>query len=56
MRLSVYPLTVHCRPAALAWRSAPMRGKAMLTTVASMNARPEPSTVASSTQRPAGCP
>ncbi len=55
-RVSVYALTVHCRPAASASSASPIRGRAMLTTVPSMNANAEPSTVARSTQRPAGSP
>jgi hypothetical protein len=51
--VSVYPLTVHCRPDSAAPRSAPIAGNATLTTVASSIARPEPSTAANSTQRPA---
>jgi hypothetical protein len=35
-----------------AWKSRPMAGSAMPTTVASRAAIPEPSTVAASTQRP----
>jgi hypothetical protein len=34
------------------WKSRPMVGRAMLTTVASSAAIPEPSTVITSTQRP----
>src|SRR6516162_8455279 len=34
------------------WKSRPMAGRAMLTTVASSAAIPEPSTVIASTQRP----
>jgi hypothetical protein len=36
-----------------AWKSRPIAGSAMPTTVASSAAIPEPSTVAVSTQRPA---
>ena len=50
---SVYPVTIHCRPERGASRSSPMRGSAMLTTVASSKARLEPSTVAASAHRPA---
>ena len=53
-RLSEYPLTVHCKEAAEAWKSVPMCGSATFTTVMSMNVSAEPSTVASSTHRPAG--
>ena len=35
-----------------AWKSRPMAGSAMPTTVASSAAMPEPSTVAATTQRP----
>ena len=35
-----------------AWKSRPMAGRAMPTTVASSAAMPEPSTVAATTQRP----
>ena len=52
-RASVYPVTVHCRPESPVCRSRPIRGNAMLTTVASSDARLDPSTVASSAQRPA---
>ena len=45
-------MIVHCKPAKLAPRSSPIDGRAILTTVASMPATPDPSTVASSTHRP----
>ena len=51
--VSVYAVTTHCRLAMLEWKSRPMTGSAMPTTVASIAAIDEPSTVASSTHRPA---
>ena len=54
--VSVYPFTIHCNPATLAFRSVPIVGSATLTTVASRNAMPDPSTVASRTQRAVGVP
>src|ERR1700760_1045357 len=39
--------------ATVAWKSRPIAGSAMPTTVASSAATPDPSTVAASTQRPA---
>ena len=52
-RVSAYALTIHWSPPSPASRSSPMVGRATLTTVASRNAIPDPSTVARSTQRPA---
>jgi hypothetical protein len=40
----------------VAWRLVAMRGNAMFTPVASMNASPESSTGVSSSRRPAGAP
>ena len=54
--VSVYPFTSHCKPATLAFRSVPIEGSATFTTVASRNAMPDPSTVASRTQRAVGVP
>ncbi len=48
----MYPLTTHWRPPKDAWNSLPIVGSAMPTTVASIEAIPEPSTVATITQRP----
>jgi hypothetical protein len=48
----VYAVTTHCRAASPTWKSRPMAGSAMPTTVASIDATADPSTVASSTQRP----
>src|SRR5438093_1995550 len=50
--VSVYPVTTHCSPAKSAWRSAPIRGSATLTTVPSSIVMPDPRTVAASTQCP----
>ena len=47
-------MTVHCSPPSEAPKYRPIVGSATLTTVASSMAMLEPSTVASSTQRPAG--
>ncbi len=52
----MYTFTTHCRLDSPASKSRPIVGSAMFTTVASSAARPEPRTVASSTQRPAGLP
>src|SRR5262245_28486286 len=46
----------HCNPATVAFRSVPIVGSATLTTVASRNAMPDPSTVASRTQSALGVP
>ena len=46
----------HCNTAMLASESVPIVGRATFTTVASRNAIPEPSTVASRTQRALGVP
>ena len=51
-KVNVYALTVHCRLVNPPPRSAPIRGSAMLTTVASSDAIPEPRIVATTTQRP----
>ena len=51
-RVNVYALTVHCSPVRPMPRSVPMRGRAMLTTVLSRNAMPDPRTVARITHRP----
>jgi hypothetical protein len=42
----------HCRAATPVWKSRPIVGRAMLTTVASSAAIPEPSTLTASTHRP----
>ncbi|MGB8255591.1 MAG: hypothetical protein WCE71_09480 [Pseudonocardiaceae bacterium] len=49
-------MTIHCRVRKSAPKSRPIEGSAMLTTVASSIAIPEPEIVASSTHRPAGVP
>ncbi len=51
-RVRVYAVTTHCNVARPVWNSRPMVGRAMPTTVASIEAMPEPSTVAASTHRP----
>ncbi len=51
-RVSVYAVTTHCSELRLVWKSRPITGSAMPTTVASIEAIAEPSTVASSTHRP----
>ena len=48
----MYPLSTHCRSAKSAPRSVARRGRATLTTVASSEAMPEPSTVPTTTHRP----
>ncbi len=50
--MSEYPVTTHCRVPTPPWKSRPMEGSAMPTTVASSRAMLEPSTVAARTQRP----
>ena len=55
-RVSPYPLTVHCRAAVPACISRPMSGSAIVTTVPSMNASADPSTVANRTQRACAVP
>ncbi len=50
----MYPVTTHCNDARPASKSRPIAGSAIPTTVASIEAIAEPSTVAASTQRPAG--
>src|SRR5215471_14668084 len=50
--VSVYPSTTHCMLETWAWKSLPIAGSAMPTTVASSAAIPDPSTVAASTHRP----
>ena len=51
-RVSAYPVTTHCRVPTPPWKSRPMEGSAMPTTVESSMAMPEPSTVAATTHRP----
>ena len=51
-RVSVYAVTTHCRDSMPTLNSRPMAGSAMPTTVASMDATADPSTVASRTHRP----
>src|SRR4029078_7748651 len=46
------PFMTHCRAATPVPKSRPMAGRAMLTTVASSAAIPEPSTLTASTHRP----
>ena len=48
----MYPVTTHWRVESGAWNWRPMLGRAMPTTVPSMAAMPEPSTVAAITHRP----
>ena len=48
----MYASTTHCTLFTPVWKSRPMAGSAIPTTVASRAAMPEPSTVAASTQRP----
>src|SRR5262245_2229738 len=50
--VSVYAVTTHCSVARPLWKFRPIAGSAMPTTVASIAAIPEPSTVAAITQRP----
>ena len=47
---------IHCRPLSDALSSRPIVGSATLTAVVSSSTMPEPSTVASTTQRPDGAP
>jgi len=54
--VSVYPVTTHCSDPNYEWNSRPMVGSAIPTTVASMAAMPDPSTVATMTQRAAAVP
>lgn len=49
-------MTVHCSAVNPVCRSAPIAGSAMLTTVASIPAMPDPRMVANSTHRPAEVP
>ncbi len=51
-RVSVYAVTTHCSESMPTLKSRPMAGSAMPTTVASMDATADPSTVASRTHRP----
>ncbi len=51
-RVSVYAVTTHCSESMPTWKSRPMAGSAMPTTVASMDAIADPRTVASRTHRP----
>lgn len=55
-RVSPYPLTVHWSAAVPACSSRPISGSAIVTTVPSMNASADPSTVANRTQRPCAVP
>jgi hypothetical protein len=50
----VYAVMTHCSTGRVVSKERPMAGSAMLTTVASIAAMPEPRIVAVSTQRPAG--
>ena len=52
----VYPVTTHWRVPSGAWNWRPMVGRAIPTTVASIEAMPDPSTVAPITHRPAADP
>src|SRR5512135_3737861 len=49
----MYAVITHCNEVKLVWKSSPMAGNAMPTTVASIAASAEPSTVAIRTHRPA---
>jgi hypothetical protein len=50
----VYAVTTHCSAASPVLKSRPMAGKAMPTTVASIEAMADPRTVAARTHRPRG--
>src|SRR3954471_11071467 len=55
-RVSVYPVTVHCRPDSDEPRSRPMDGRATWTAVESRKAMPDARTVTTTSQRPGVVP